>query len=198
MNDAVNRPTQLRIIMTSRTGEAPGLTACLTGWFLGMMNIVLMLESELDPCQQQLLMDLFQCWGRVIPHTLSQSHRPRIVLPEEAGTISKLFEQAYTTATIVRIFRTILPHQAVNRERDDAIVKELREFCAEKSDEIERLSRIGAFEAEQWIFERLCWHLRQLPLVILGDDLHRRFEAEYEVQMRDLLQMVQLASAPLQ
>ncbi len=182
MNDAVNRPTQLRIIMTSRTGEAPGLTACLTGWFLGMMNIVLMLESELDPCQQQLLMDLFQCWGRVIPHTLSQSHRPRIVLPEEAGTISKLFEQAYTTATIVRIFRTILPHQAVNRERDDAIVKELREFCAEKSDEI----------------ERLCWHLRQLPLVILGDDLHRRFEAEYEVQMRDLLQMVQLASAPLQ
>ncbi len=187
-----------QVLMTSQDGGAPGKRACLAGWLVGNLNVFTKLMPELDPYQGRLLLDVIRLWGRVIPYTLGPTELPHIVMPEEASKVRALFEDTATIARVVNIFRTILPHEAHNRERDEAIVCALRAFCEEKSDEIERLSAIGIFEAQRWLFDGLCWHLKQLLRVILGDRLMERFTTEYDIQMSELRLMHDLAAAPLQ
>ena len=149
-------------------------------------------KPDLDSYQQKTFLDVIQQWGGALPFSLQSTEQPRIVMPEEAEAIRSLFEKALTTATVVRIFRSVMPHQAENRERDEAIISDMRAFCTEKSGEIRQLSRIGVFEVEQWVFEMLCWHLKQLLPVILGDTLMKRLEKAFNQQMR-VVAMAQLA-----
>ncbi|MEK7637976.1 MAG: hypothetical protein AAB375_00920 [Patescibacteria group bacterium] len=195
MDEESEKPVRFQVLMSGHHGGAPGLRAAMAGWFIGNINVFLQLKPDMDSFQQKMFLDVIQQWGRALPFSLQSTEQPRIVMPEEAEAIRSLFEKALTTATVVRIFRSVMPHQAENRERDEAIISDMRAFCTEKSGEIRQLSRIGVFEVEQWVFEMLCWHLKQLLPVILGDTLMKRFEKAFNQQMRELLQMAQLAAA---
>lgn len=195
MSGGSEKPIRFQVLMTGRHGGAPGLRAAMAGWFIGNINVFLQLKPDLNQYQQQMFLDVIRQWGRALPFTLKSAQQPLIVMPEETKVIRSLFEEALTTATAIGILRIILPHQADNRGRDRAIISDLRTFCAEKSDEIVRLSRIGIFEVQRWVFEKLCWHLEQLFHVILGDTTMKRFETAYNQQMSELLQMAQLAAA---
>lgn len=198
MDEEQAEPVSFQILMTGPNGGAPGLRAQIVGWLLGNVKVFLSLRPDLNPYQQKMFLDVLRQWTTVLPFSLGSTTHPRIVIPEETEVFLSLFRDARATAAAIRIFRVILPHQAENRERDENIIREACDFCDEKANHIRELSRIGTFEIEQWVFEELYWHLKQLVVVIFGDALMKRFETAYDQQMTELLQMVQLASAPPQ
>jgi hypothetical protein len=186
----------MRIFLQRRPEGGTGVVSAIAAWFLQTMGILDGLRSDLDPLQYRLAFDVIEQWSRVVPLTLGRTDSPRIVTEGEAPDLLELFDGTLTLAGLIHIFRNVLPHYAENRERDEAIYREVQAFCGEKADTIRDFTGHGSFEVEGWLFDKLAWHCQQLLLVVLGDVHQRAFKERYDAAMRDISEQIVLNQTP--
>lgn len=188
----------MNVVFERRPEGGVGVVSGAIAWFMNTLHILDEMRSDLHPLQYRLATDIICQWSRALPWALEPvgPDQPVIVTEERAPKLRDLFDGGDVTARLVRIFRTILPHHAVNQERDARILGDMTTFCTQRSDAVDAYRRHGVFNAEPWIFDAFIWHCQQLLKVVLGDAHFPEFERRYNAAMRDLQEQAELLAKP--
>ena len=179
------------IVLAPRAQGGTGIASVSIAWGFGVMNILNGMADELSPEQYKLAFKVFDRWSATVPLSLLALGGPHFILPGRVRDIVELLENTQTTATLVRIVRTVLPHRAENRERDERIIADARAFCEEHADIIRQLEDTG-FSMEDGLPKALEYHCSQLMLVALGDEVYGRFMRELEALQNNLKEQIRL------
>jgi hypothetical protein len=160
------------------------------------MTVLEGMRSDMDPLQHRLATDIIGLWGRVVPMTLGPDADRRVLTDATAASVQRMFDDADAQASVVHVFRTILPHHAENEDRDEASYRAAKEFIGGTADRLAEYLRHGSFVMEGWLFHRLIGHLKDLLRIVLGDAHSARFIERYDAAMNDIAEQVLLNQTP--
>ena len=156
----------MRVFLARRPEGGTGIASAVFAWEMGVMAVLDGLRSDVDPLQHRLASDIVGLWGRVIPMTLGPDAERRVVTDATAASVQRMFDDADALTSVVRIFRTVLPHHAENQERDEASYRAAKGFIGGTSDRLAEYLRHGSFVMEGWLFHRLIGHLQDLLRIL--------------------------------